>query len=181
MDRCFYPVCIVCQLTYSVGFFFLIIQFLYLSCNSVPFYYRVFSNPCCWLYTPKWIKKCDLRMFKFVWPWLTATSRKLGCYTGYSLFSFLDIVLLRYKVLGICIFAVTIINITSKVFTAKISVFVFQLTTNFKCIVSFITCSLRLFLLVTLNSASAFGARANSACMEPWSSMQLLLTTASTL
>lgn len=72
-------------------------------------------------------------------------------------FSFLDIVPLGYKVLGICIFAVKIMDITFRVFTAKISVFVFQLTTNFKCIVSFITCSLRLFLLVTLTQLPPLG------------------------
>lgn len=90
---------------------------------------------------------------------LIATSRKLGCYyrTTSALFSFLDIVLLGYKVLGICIFAVKIMDITFRVFTAKISVFVFQLTTNFKCIVSFITCSLRLFLLVTLTQLLPLG------------------------
>lgn len=80
-------------------------------------------------------------------------------------FSFLDIVLLGYKVLGICIFAVKIMDITFRVFTAKISVFVFQLT-NFKCIVSFITCSLRLFFASNPYSASAFGAWTNIACME---------------
>lgn len=62
-----------------------------------------------------------------------------------------------YKVLGICIFAVKIMDITFRVFTAKISVFVFQLTTNVKCIVSFITCSLRLFLLVTLTQLLPLG------------------------
>lgn len=81
-------------------------------------------------------------------------------------FSYLDIVLLGYKVLGICIFAVKIMDLTFRVFTAKISVFVFQLTTNFKCTVSFITCSLRLFFASNPYSASAFGAWTNIACME---------------
>lgn len=50
----------------------------------------------------------------------------------------LDIVLLGYKVLGVCIFAVKMMDMTFRVFTARISVFVFQLTTNLNCTVSFL-------------------------------------------
>lgn len=57
-------------------------------------------------------------------------------------------------------------DISFRVFTAKISVFVFQLTTNFKCIVSFITCSFRLFLLVTLTQLPPLGLGLIIACVE---------------
>lgn len=71
--------------------------------------------------------------------------------------SVLDLVPLGYKVLGVCIFAVKIMDITFRVFTAKISVFVFQLTTNFKRIVSFITCPQIVFALVTLTQLPPSG------------------------
>lgn len=71
-----------------------------------------------------------------------------------AIFFFLDVVLLGYKVLGICNFAVKIMNITFRVFTAKISVIVFS--TNFKCTIAFTTCSLRLVLLVNLKGFYLF-------------------------
>lgn len=73
---------------------------------------------------------------------------------NFGSFFFLDVVLLGYKVLDICNFTVKIMDITFRAFTAKISVLVFS--TNFKCTVSFITCSLRLFLLVILTRLLPF-------------------------
>lgn len=118
---------------------------------------------------------------------LIATITRMPLQENLGSFSLLAPVLLGYKVLGICIFAVKIMDITFRVFIAKISVFVFQLTTNFQWIVSFITCSLRLFLLVTLPQLLPSGlgfillVRNYSPVTNHGASMRLLLKTAETL
>lgn len=71
-------------------------------------------------------------------------------------FLLLDTVLLGYKALCICIFAVETMDVTFRVFTAQISVFVFQLKTNFNCTVSFPTVLLDCF-AGNPSSASALG------------------------